>query len=65
MKSFPFLPTSKWLAVLQIALGLFMMAHGCIRLYAGTVDGFGSFLNDNHFFIGRAIAWTITLFEII
>lgn len=64
MKSFPFLSTSKWLSILQIALGLFIMAHGIIRMYAGTVDGFGSFLNEKGFFIGRTIAWGITFFEI-
>ncbi|MGH2665104.1 DoxX family protein [Flavobacterium sp.] len=64
MKSFPFLSTPKWLSILQIALSLFMMAHGSIRIYAGTVDGFGSFLNENGFFIGRILAWGITFFEI-
>ncbi|PJB57871.1 MAG: DoxX family protein, partial [Bacteroidetes bacterium CG_4_9_14_3_um_filter_41_19] len=40
-------------------------AHGAIRLYAGTVSGFGEFLNSKGFIIGMAIAWFLTFFEII
>jgi len=42
-----------------------MAAHGLIRLYAGTVNGFGEFLNNKGFLIGPAIAWFLTIFEII
>ena len=36
-----------------------------MRLSAGTVGGFGEFLNSKGFLIGPAIAWFLTLFEII
>ncbi|WP_456459803.1 DoxX family protein [Reichenbachiella sp.] len=64
MKSFPFLTTSQYLNIIRFAVGLMLMAHGAIRLYAGTVGGFGEFLNAKGFFIGSAIAWSITVFEL-
>ncbi|WP_420580172.1 DoxX family membrane protein [Reichenbachiella sp.] len=65
MKSFPFLITSQYLNVIRIAVSLMLMAHGGIRLYAGTVGGFGEFLNAKGFFLGTAIAWSITVFELL
>jgi len=61
---FPFLSTNQWLTVLRIAVGLMMAAHGGIRTYAGTVGGFGGFLESKGFPAGEAIAWAITVFEI-
>ena len=40
------------------------MAHVLIRIYLGTVGGFGEFLNLQGFVIG-VLAWGITVFEII
>ena len=65
MRSFSFLTTSQYLNVIRIAVGLMLMAHGGIRIYAGTVGGFGEFLNAQGFMIGGLIAWGITLFELI
>ena len=42
-----------------------LVAHGIMRLSAGTVNGFGGFLNSKGFMIGIAIAWFFTIFEII
>lgn len=64
MKSFPFLSTTQYLAILRITVSLLMMAHGIMRSYADTVSDFGEFLNAKGFMIGGAIAWGITLFEI-
>lgn len=47
-----------------MAIGLMLMAHGGIRFYAGTVNGFGEFLNAQGFMIGGWLAWGITLFEL-
>lgn len=63
MKKFPFISLSQSLAVLQVAVGLMLAAHGAIRLSAGTVNGFGEFLNAKGFLIGPAIAWFLTIFE--
>lgn len=63
MKNFPFITLSQSLIVLRVAVGLMLAAHGAIRLGAGTVNGFGEFLNAKGFLIGPAIAWFLTFFE--
>ncbi len=63
--TFPFLSTSQWLLVLRVAVGLMLAAHGVIRMYADTVGGFGEFLSGNGLPMGGAIAWGITVFEVI
>jgi putative oxidoreductase len=63
MKNFPFISVAQSLTVLRIAVGLMLAAHGAMRLSAGTVNGFGEFLNTKGFMIGPAIAWFLTIFE--
>lgn len=65
MKKFPFITSGLSLVLFRILVGCLMAAHGSIRLYAGTVNGFGEFLNSKGFLIGTAIAWFLTIFEII
>ncbi len=65
MRKFPFITSSQALTLLRVMLGCMLAAHGIIRLYAGTVNGFGEFLNSKGFVIGGAIAWFLTFFEII
>lgn len=65
MKNFPFINQVTALKLMRIFTSLFIAAHGAIRLYEGTVIGFGEFLNSKGFFIGVLIAWVITIFEII
>ena len=65
MKSFPFFSTAQFLTGLRILLGLMLAAHGVIRIYAGTVGGFGGFLEGHGFPAGVLIAWGITSFEIL
>jgi putative oxidoreductase len=59
-------PVNEKLAVilLRIVVGLLLAAHGCIRIYAGTVNDFGGFLNNKGFPAGYFIAWFLTVFEI-
>lgn len=64
MKKFPFINASQMLIVFRIVVALLLVAHGIMRLSAGTVNGFGEFLNSKGFVIGPAIAWFLTLFEI-
>lgn len=64
MKNFPFISAATSLNLLRICTALFLAAHGVIRVYAGTVNGFGEFLNSKGFIIGAAIAWFLTIFEI-
>lgn len=65
MRRFPFLVTSDWLRILRVTLGLYMVAHGATRAAVGTVDDFGDFLNGRGFPFGLAVAWVITLVEIV
>ena len=64
MIQFPFLSLQQYLNILRIALGLMMAAHGVIRIYAGTVGGFGNFLGSKGIPLGVIVAWGITVFEI-
>lgn len=64
MRSFPFIERGQTVVLLRVSVSLFMMAHGLMRLYLGTVGGFGEFLNSNGFLIGGILAWSITIFEI-
>jgi putative oxidoreductase len=65
VKKFPFISEAAALKLLRVVTGFFLAAHGCIRFYAGTVNGFGDFLNSKGFIIGSIIAWTLTIFEIL
>lgn len=64
MKNFPFISPRAGKIILRIVVGLIMVAHGIARLYLGTVNGFGEFLNAEGFMIGPAIAWTLTVVEV-
>jgi putative oxidoreductase len=64
MKTFPFITSKQSIILLRIAVALFLMAHGLIRIYLGTVGGFGEFLDSKGFLIGVPLAWGITVFEI-
>jgi putative oxidoreductase len=50
---------------LRIGISIIMMAHGFQRVYYGTIDDFGNYLNHEGFIVGVPLAWTITLFELI
>ncbi|MDZ7647200.1 MAG: DoxX family protein [Cytophagales bacterium] len=62
---FPFISQHSALTLLRILTSLILAAHGTIRLYVGTVNGFGEFLNTKGFVIGIGIAWFLTIFEIV
>jgi len=65
MKSFPFLSYNTTGGILRVVTGLLLAAHGSIRMYAGTVGDFGGFLHSKGLPAGTAIAWTLTLVEIL
>jgi putative oxidoreductase len=65
MKSFPFISEATALNLFRIITSLLLVAHGCIRLYAGIVTDFGQYLDSKGFIIGPAIAWFLTIFEIV
>lgn len=64
MKAFSFISRPIAMTIFRIVLALLLAAHGVMRIYAGTVDDFGVFLNNKGFFIGPVIAWFLTIFEI-
>jgi putative oxidoreductase len=53
-----------WTA-LRLTLAVLLAAHGWARLLAGGVEPFGIWLNAQGFVIGTAIAWGVTLYEIV
>lgn len=65
MKQLPFLSTYQAIILLRITVSLLMIAHGIMRIYAGTVDNFGEFLSIKGFPAGVITAWSITVFEIV
>jgi putative oxidoreductase len=53
------------LLVLRIVVAILLFIHGAYRLMSGGVVGFGQFLTEAHFPLGPAIAWAITIGEIV
>lgn len=51
--------------ILRTMLGIIFMTHGAARLYHGSVQDFGQFLDNQGWLIGELIAWVITIGEII
>lgn len=49
----------------RIVVSLLLIIHGIVRWYAGGVDDFGGFLNSQGFGFGLAIAWVLTITEIL
>lgn len=64
MRHFPFISADAGKTLLRIVAALIMVAHGIARLYLGTVNEFGDYLNGEGFVIGPAIAWTLTIVEV-
>jgi putative oxidoreductase len=65
MKPSFLLQPSVSIGILRMLMGLIFILHGGARLYEGTVNGFGDFLNGNGIPGGAFLAWFITVFEII
>jgi putative oxidoreductase len=61
----PDVPHSHAFIALRAFTGIIFITHGAARLYYGTVDDFGEFLNLQGFLIGLPLAWTITIGEIV
>ena len=53
------------LTLLRAGIAAVMLAHGVARAYLGIVDDFGVVLNNWGFPAGFALAWTITIAEIV
>ena len=53
------------LTLLRAATALLLIVHGVARAWLGIVDDFGVALNSWGFPAGFALAWTITIVEIV
>ena len=51
--------------ILRATIGLLLTIHGVYRVYDGGVTGFGVFLDAQHVPLGPAVAWLITIVEIV
>jgi putative oxidoreductase len=57
---------TRWgVTVLRAAVASVFIIHGVTRTALGTVDDFGGFLSSSGFPAGVALAWILTLVEII
>lgn len=53
------------ISIIRLAVSVLLIIHGIARMKLGVVDDFGGFLTTVGFPLGNAIAWTITMVEII
>lgn len=63
----PMLDTqTRWgITILRAAVASVFVIHGLARTYLGTVGGFGEYLSGQGFPAGTALAWTLTIVEIV
>jgi putative oxidoreductase len=57
--------TRAGVTILRAAVASVFVIHGMTRMHLGTVDDFGGFLSSSGLPVGVAIAWTITIVEIV
>ncbi len=50
---------------LRVVVAILLFIHGAARVVSGGVGGFGEFLTGSHIPAGPAVAWLITLVELI
>lgn len=53
------------LTILRIAVAALMFIHGAARVASGGVAPFGAWLGDMGFPAGPALAWTVTVLELV
>lgn len=58
-------PAEQAVVALRIVVAGLVFVHGTFRLFAGGVAPFGEFLTGAHLPFGTAIAWGITIIEIV
>jgi len=57
---------TRWgITILRAAVASVFVVHGLTRTALGTVGGFGEYLSGAGFPAGAAVAWTLTLVEIV
>lgn len=58
-------PEDFGVAIVRVTISTLMAIHGVTRVSIGGVSGFGEALDAMGFPYGLAIAWSITLFELV
>jgi putative oxidoreductase len=58
-------PTRAGVTFLRAAVASVFVIHGVTRTFLGTVDDFGGFLSSSGIPAGVAMAWVITVVEIV
>lgn len=53
------------LRVLRLVVCTLIFVHGASRFLTGGVTGFGEFLTGEHIPLGPAIAWAVTIIELL
>lgn len=53
------------IALLRVAMGMVFMSHALLRISEGSVLDFGDFLISKGFPAGSALAWAVTVFELL
>lgn len=53
------------MAIVRVAIGSMMVIHGVTRIAIGGVAPFGGFLESQGFPAGVALAWGVTLIEVV
>ncbi|MDX2060352.1 MAG: DoxX family protein [Gemmatimonadales bacterium] len=53
------------MAIVRVAIGSMMVIHGVTRIVIGGVAPFGGFLESQGFPAGVALAWGVTLIEVV
>jgi len=61
----PIFPEKIARLILRGVMGIIFISHGAARLYYNSVADFGGFLNSKGLIVGVAIAWIITIGEIL
>lgn len=57
---------TRWgVTLLRVSVASVFVVHGVVRCVNGTVGGFGEYLSGSGFPAGVALAWTLTLVEIL
>lgn len=57
--------TRSGITILRAGVASIFVIHGVTRTILGTVDDFGAFLSSSGLPVGEAIAWAITVVEMV
>ena len=65
MKTFPLLSLHTTLILLRVDVALIFITHAVVRVFNGTIERFGSFLESKGLPLGTTTVWCLSTFEIV